>query len=472
VVRISGAIALAAALLGAGAAAQNPVPHLSTVTPTAVAPGSGGFTLTVYGANFVPGAVVNWNYQARSTTFVSARELQAQILATDVAVNTAGLISVTNPAPGGGRSSSSWAQVEVHAPVSTISVRRVQPYDFGFWVAMLADFTNSTTLDLVGGYGSYLAYAPGRGNGAFPFGSIIGGYYFGLLGTAYGDFNGDGNLDVVFGSETTENGAREIKAFLGDGAGNFRLSSNFPYEKFPGVLVAGDFNGDGKLDLAVDGGALGIFLGNGDGTFTLKSSESTAWGFGLVTGDFNGDGKLDLAVLENPLPNNNNNGLAVYVLIGNGDGTFKFRRKVYSDPTTEPCGAQMQLKIGDFNGDGKLDLAYCDQRNEVVILFGKGDGTFPTSAVLSDGNGIYSFAIGDVNSDGIPDVIVAEITQQLEVQAAVYLGNGDGTFQASQPIKMPSAPNGELGLEVGDIDADGLLDFIFQNNLGMQVITR
>jgi hypothetical protein len=78
--------------------AQNPVPQIvGPVKPMAVAPGGGGFTVTVYGANFVPGAVVNWNYQPRSTTFVSAHELQAQILATDIVKNTAGLISVTNP---------------------------------------------------------------------------------------------------------------------------------------------------------------------------------------------------------------------------------------------------------------------------------------------------------------------------------------------------------------------------------------
>ena len=97
-------------LFPALAAAQNPVPQLvGSVKPTAVAPGSGAFTLTVYGANFVSGAVVNWNYQPRSTTFVSAHEVQAQILASDVASPTAGTITVTNPAPGGGNSSASWA---------------------------------------------------------------------------------------------------------------------------------------------------------------------------------------------------------------------------------------------------------------------------------------------------------------------------------------------------------------------------
>src|SRR5277367_527088 len=92
-----------AGLMVADALAQNPVPQIvGPVHPDAVAPGGGDFTLSVYGANFVPGAVVNWNYQPRTTTFVSGHELQAQILSTDIAQNTAGYITVANPAPGGG----------------------------------------------------------------------------------------------------------------------------------------------------------------------------------------------------------------------------------------------------------------------------------------------------------------------------------------------------------------------------------
>jgi hypothetical protein len=95
-------------LFAAVAFAANPVPTVTApVHPQAVVPGSGALTLTVYGANFVSGAVVNWNGSPRSTTFVSARELEAKILAADVAKPTAGYITVTNPAPGGGPSSSS-----------------------------------------------------------------------------------------------------------------------------------------------------------------------------------------------------------------------------------------------------------------------------------------------------------------------------------------------------------------------------
>src|SRR5580692_6106851 len=114
-------IAAVAFLLGSAAYAANPVPTVTgPVHPQAVVPGHADFVLTVYGANFVSGAIVNWNRSPRSTTFVSARELQTKILASDVAKPTAGYITVTNPAPGGGPSSSSYAIVEVHTPTKTI----------------------------------------------------------------------------------------------------------------------------------------------------------------------------------------------------------------------------------------------------------------------------------------------------------------------------------------------------------------
>ena len=116
-------------LFVASAFANNPIPTVvGPPVPQAVVPGSGEFTLTVYGANFVSGAVVNWNRSPRSTSFISARELKAQILASDVAAATAGYITVTNPPPGGGVSSSSYGLVEVHTPTATIVAERPHQY--------------------------------------------------------------------------------------------------------------------------------------------------------------------------------------------------------------------------------------------------------------------------------------------------------------------------------------------------------
>src|SRR5579863_10096430 len=123
------AYAVLCLLFVASAFANNPIPTVvGPVVPQAVVPGSGAFTLKVYGANFVSGAVVNWNRSPRSTTFISARELQAQILASDVATAAAGYITVTNPPPGGGVSSAGYAIVEVHKPTKTMVVDEPRVY--------------------------------------------------------------------------------------------------------------------------------------------------------------------------------------------------------------------------------------------------------------------------------------------------------------------------------------------------------
>jgi len=153
-------------LVAAYALAANPIPTITgPVQPQAVAPGGGAFTLTVYGANFVSAATVNWNRKPRSTTFVSARELKAKILASDIAKQTAGFISVTNPAPGGGPSSSSYGLVEVHEPTSKISLNTVNNYLPGdvIWYLVTADFNNDGILDIAAGDGASIFLYLGNG---------------------------------------------------------------------------------------------------------------------------------------------------------------------------------------------------------------------------------------------------------------------------------------------------------------------
>jgi hypothetical protein len=183
------------------ALANNPIPTVvGPVVPQAVVPGSGAFTLKVYGANFVSGAVVNWNRSPRSTTFISARELQAQILASDVATATAGYITVTNPPPCGGVSSASYAIVEVHSPTDTIIATKPHSYlpdnppDF----LVMTDFNNDGTLDFAASYGSEIKVLLGTGNGTFRHSSTAAYGYFGTgpAAIASGDFNNDGNEDL------------------------------------------------------------------------------------------------------------------------------------------------------------------------------------------------------------------------------------------------------------------------------------
>lgn len=473
--------ALTLTLLAAAALAQNPIPQIvGPANPDAVPPGGPDFTLSVYGANFVPGAVVNWNYQPRTTTFISAHEIQAQVLSTDIAKNTAGYISVTNPAPGGGNSSASWAQVEVHDPISKILVNSPVSYDFGFWALAAADFTHQGILDLMGEFFG-LSFDQNMGNGTFQTTSTLGGDYAETTPFVYGDFNGDGNLDVAFddgGANTVD--IRHMSVWLGNGEGGFSagpiLTDN---SDGLGQAVTGDLNQDGKLDLITKGqnDIMTVFLGNGDGSFT----QAAGYPYSLLAdemllGDFNGDGKLDLVLVGGGL---NGPGITFRFMQGNGDGTFQPLQEVASFPGAYGCiggafVAQGGTQISDFNGDGKLDLAFCTA-SQIGVMLGNGDGTFQSPTFYttdSIGGRQFTFAVGDINSDGKPDLLVSEYQDYKHPQLVVLLGNGDGTFQSPRVVGIPLVPLPELGITVGDLNSDGLLDFIFQSGLGMDVFSQ
>ncbi len=218
-------LAAFAVLLGSFASAGNPVPTVTgPVHPQAVVPGRGGLTLTVYGANFVSGAVVNWNGSPRSTTFVSARELHAKILASDVMKATAGYITVTNPAPGGGNSSSSYAIVEVHEPTTTIVPGPPHTYHLYDVIESLtpAPFHKEDTFDLLAAGGSGKVYLfTGKGDGTFT-NKVVGDGYYSVYNCnlPVGDFNNDGNLDYIFPVGQYPNSA-VVKVRLGDGKGGW-----------------------------------------------------------------------------------------------------------------------------------------------------------------------------------------------------------------------------------------------------------
>jgi len=284
---------------------------------------------------------------------------------------------------------------------------------------------------------------------------------------AVGDFNGDGKPDLAVANAgnpaTGDDG--NVSILLGNGDGTFRPAAhNFAAGKNPFSIAVGDFNGDGRVDLAVannginiDGGWLAgtvsILLGNGDGTFQTHVDFATGTGpDSVAVGDFNADGMLDLVVAAHPAN-------VVSVMLGKGDGTFQTR----VDYPTATGGGDSAVVVADFNQDGKADLAIAGgfSGGIVGILEGNGDGTFQP-AVEYDPAGLFgrSIAVGDFNGDGRLDLVItyANFGNPTSSGVSVLLGNGDGTF--SQGSTLPTQATGcHAGSPFSaDFDGDGKFD--------------
>jgi hypothetical protein len=337
-----------------------------------------------------------------------------------------------------------------------------------------ADFNHDAILDLVGQYYG-LALEGGRGDGTFHPWSMVGPNYLATTQFVYGDFNGDGNLDLAFdeGNPSTIN-IQHVGVMLGDGKGGFRAGPTLTATGGAlGQIVVGDFNRDGRLDLMTSGqNFMAEFLGNADGSFVRNAH----YPYRLIAnemqvGDFNGDGKLDLIFLEI-----NSGGMTLWFVQGNGDGTFKRPQRIAFFSGANGCGLGVDgggVQLSDFNGDGKLDVAFCT-KSEIGVMLGNGDGTFQPPVFYtadSSGLGLFTYVIGDINSDGKPDLLVSEYPISGPTPFVVFLGNGDGTFQAPQTISSITT-FGELGIVAGDFNSDGLLDFVFQTGGGMDVFIQ
>jgi hypothetical protein len=259
---------------------------------------------------------------------------------------------------------------------------------------------------------------------------------------AVGDFNGDGIPDIAV-CEWSDG----VGILLGNGDGTFQPEQLLTAVCYGGIAV-GDFNRDGKLDIAAmsyPAGNVTILLGNGDGTFSSGGTYSTGVNAAYpVAGDFNGDGKLDLVI------GNNQSNSEVEILLGNGDGSFQSPVGVYGSSSGPLIPA-----IGDFNGDGKLDLAISEYRgSDVEILLGNGDGTFGSPIAYATGVDSAQAVAADLNHDGKLDLAVANYSGQT---ISVLLGNGDGTF-ASQTIYNTSS--NPFSIAVADFGLSGYPDLV------------
>lgn len=282
----------------------------------------------------------------------------------------------------------------------------------------------------------------------------------GSVGFAAGDLNGDGNQDLV----VVNMAGKSVTVLLGKGNGTFSAAVNYPVSDQGTAVALADLNGDGKLDVAVSvlgarlsAGNASVLLGNGDGT--LQAARSFPVGYNpvaVVAGDLNNDGHPDLVVI-------NAGDVDLSVLLGNGDGTFQKARSLAAGP------APMSLALADLNHDGRLDLlvgnynAEVPGRTGVAVELGNGDGTFQKLVRYDSADAALSIAVGDFNRDGKLDVAVADFTAK---SAHLLLGNGDGTLQGASSY---AAGLGPANITAADFNHDGALDLAIANPVAANV---
>ena len=310
------------------------------------------------------------------------------------------------------------------------------------------DFNEDGIPDLVTGTFKGVTVVPGNGDGTFAqsLNHTVGTY--GTSQNVVVDLNHDGHLDVVAVQPNTNIEADgKLAVLLGNGDGTLQNAVSYPLGDDPTAVTAGDFNGDGNPDIAVanDGysvpGSISLFLGKGDGTLqspaTLLAGSSVPWCF---AGDFNGDGKLDLAVITGGSSG------GAFTLLGNGDGTFQ-------PPTATLILSGIDAVVADFNHDGKLDLAVIDYAHTITIALGNGDGTFSLGQAYQVGSGPTDIRTADFDGDGILDLAVNAVDSSHESKLSILKGNGDGTFQQPTTIHVEAS-----SLAPGDFNRDGKMD--------------
>jgi hypothetical protein len=291
------------------------------------------------------------------------------------------------------------------------------------------------------------------------------------VAVATGDFNRDGNLDFV----TADSTGGTITIRRGRGDGTFRPATTIAVGSNPIDVVAADFNKDGKLDLAValaGESSIVSYLGDGAGGFTFKGRVGTGkladnFEFSavkLVTGDFDKDGKLDLAIT-------NSGEDTISVLRGKGTGAFYFRITSVVPRLSSFPNSRLFLEglaAADFNGDGKTDLAVSGFQ-AVDVLLSNGDGHFTLKSQFGNGDVELSdardIAIADVDGDTILDLTV--VNGGLD-RVLILRGTGGGSFVDGGNYSVDVWPvgfdRGPSAIATGDFNKDGKIDLVTANS--------
>jgi predicted extracellular nuclease len=254
---------------------------------------------------------------------------------------------------------------------------------------------------------------------------------------AEGDFNGDGRIDLAVGNWD----GNTVSILLGTGAGAFAAAVDYGVGSGAQTVAVADFNGDQKPDLAVANiwsHDVSVLLGTGTGTFAASVQYPCGTNpRSVAIGDFNDDGKPDLVV-----PNGSSGNISV--LLGVGNGTF-------GAATNFSVGINpISVAIGKFNADAATDLAVANQgSNSVSFLPGTGTGTFGAATDMPVGTGPTSVATADFNADGRPDLAVTNVDGG---NVSLLFGTGSGTFTAASPVTAGIRPT---YVAAGDLNGDG-----------------